>query len=430
MKSVFITYPDSFHKDGELPLQTLARLDLSFFDAVHVLPFYPSTSDRGFAVSDFTQVDPAFGSWKDLPRPLMLDCVFNHTSRSHPWLKERPEFYLRYKSPPSTRLFRPRSSPLFTKIGDWFYWTTFSEDQVDLNFSRDDVREELDRLIELYIQQGAVLLRLDAVAYFFKDYDFINTQQTLDYVNYLVRKYPRVRFVAEVNLPQEDIDTYTSFVCAYNFAFAPLMYYALLTGDVTELVNHLNTSHSNYFTVLATHDGIGLQAVTGRIPAQVLIDDTRSKGFFASDYELNINYFDAVGSEEKFLLAHAVLLSLEGISGVYYHSLFGSRGVYATTPRDANRATISFDTLQEELLEDFPRSRVYSALKALVVARRKYLFGSQSASFRDGVLTLLREGVCCVFNFSEEEVVVSGIDLITGKQVSSLPAFGYAWFKK
>ena len=431
MQTVFITYADSFHKDGELSLTTLSRLDLSFFDAVHVLPFFPSSSDRGFAVKDFTIVDPAFGSWSDLPRPLMVDCVFNHTSREHSWMKSHPQFYLRYKEPPSTRLFRPRNSPLFTKVGDWYYWTTFSEDQIDLNLSRDELREELEKLIELYISRGAVLLRLDAVAYFFKDYDSISTQETHDYVKYLVSKYPQVMFVAEVNLSQEAIDEYASYVPAYNFAFAPLMYYSLLTGDVDELVKHLNTSHKNYFTALATHDGIGLKAAATRIPIQTLIEDTRSKGFFASDYELNINYFDAVGSEEKFLLAHAVLLSLAGISGVYYHSLFGSRGVHATTPRDANRANISYDVLEEELLSDTTRSRVYSALKQLVLARKKYLAGdSQSASFSDGVLTLRRGEVTCLFNFTDQEVAISpGTDVLTNKPVSSLQPFGYVWFE-
>ena len=430
--AVFITYPDAVVKEGELPLKTLSRLDLSLFAATHVLPFFPSTSDRGFAITDFRSVDERFGCWADLPRPLMIDLVFNHTSASHPWFAQHPEYYLSVDAPVKTSLFRPRSSPLFTKINNKYYWSTFGPDQLDLNLYNASLREELDSIVDLYVRQGATLLRLDAVAYWYKDYHAISTPQTHRYIQSLIDKHPQVVFVVEANLDQEAIDSYTCYVHAYNFALAPLVLEALVFANLQPLVEHLNTPHKNYFNFLASHDGIGLSAVADRIDTRKLVTYTQGLGWSASDYELNINYFDALGGDaRKMLLAHALLLSLRGIPGVYYHSYFGSRGVKSSVPRDANREQLVYDELLAALgEEDSERARIKAGIDALLKARIDYLSDqSQAASLEDGLLTLRRGEVTCLFNFSDtpRKLGVCVRDVVSDEDVRVLEPFGYAW---
>jgi glucosylglycerate phosphorylase len=68
--SVLITYADQVRAPGEAPLRTLRRLLdgplAGTTSAVHLLPFYPSTSDDGFSVADYDAVDPAVGDWDDV----------------------------------------------------------------------------------------------------------------------------------------------------------------------------------------------------------------------------------------------------------------------------------------------------------------------------------------------------------------------------
>ena len=429
--AVFIMYPDAVVKEGELPLETLNRLDLSLFGATHVLPFFPSTSDRGFAVKDFRSVDERFGCWADLPRPLMIDLVFNHTSASHPWLESHPEYYLVVDEPPQTTLFRPRSSPLFTKIDGTYFWSTFGPDQLDLNLYNESLREELESIIALYVRQGAKLLRLDAAAYWYKDYHAISTAATHEYVESLMGKFPGVEFVVEANLSQELIDEYTSYVRAYNFSFPALVLEALVFDNLSPLVDHLNTPHSNYFNFLASHDGIGLSAVRDRVDTSRLVEYVRDLGWPAREYELNINYLDALGGDvQKFLLAHALLLSLRGIPGVYYHSYFGSRGVASEVARDVNREQLDYDSLVQELSAGSDRSRIKDAMDCLLQAREKFLSDQpQEAYLEDGLLVVERGEVRCLFNVSDKPRAFGTVarDVVSGLEIESLAPFGYAW---
>ena len=174
-----ITYGDSIVNDDEAPLRALANLvgsDLAdAISIVHVLPFSPYSSDRGFSVIDYTEVDPNLGTWADMAAlsdqvPLMFDLVLNHSSSSSEWFQqflqdEEPgRDYIMTGEPDwdLSTVTRPRSTPLLsefdTAVGPQLVWTTFSRDQVDLKWSNPELVAEMLRIIDLYISRGACLL--------------------------------------------------------------------------------------------------------------------------------------------------------------------------------------------------------------------------------------------------------------------------------
>ena len=184
--SVLITYGDMIQHDGGRPLQSLGAFLQShlteLISIVHILPFYPYSSDDGFSVIDYRQVNPDFGNWKDIAHlgenfRLMLDAVVNHISAQsvefQGYLNGDPDYETFFLSlEPDTdlsRVFRPRTSPVLTPFqtsrGEKYVWTTFSVDQIDLNYTSPDVLIEVIDILLFYIAHGAELIRLDAITF-------------------------------------------------------------------------------------------------------------------------------------------------------------------------------------------------------------------------------------------------------------------------
>ena len=93
---MLITYGDGIKREGEAPLATLRSFlneELSdTVSAVHLLPMFPYTSDDGFSVTDFKEINPELGDWEDIGNlgkqyDLMFDAVINHVSKSSRTLK-------------------------------------------------------------------------------------------------------------------------------------------------------------------------------------------------------------------------------------------------------------------------------------------------------------------------------------------------------
>ena len=179
---VLITYGNSLQSPGEPPLQSLKRfLDTYLkdsFSLVHVLPFFPYSSDDGFSVTDFRAVNPELGTWDDILAvgksfDLGIDLVLNHCSREHLWFVDfvhgdQPGADYFIETDPKANLsmvVRPRTSPLLTKVrtprGLRHLWATFSNDQIDLNYANPDVLLEMVDIVFDYLRRGARLLRLD-----------------------------------------------------------------------------------------------------------------------------------------------------------------------------------------------------------------------------------------------------------------------------
>ena len=187
--SILITYGDTIFSEGESGIMTLERFLKNFvgdaIKSVHLLPMYPYTSDDGFSVVDYKKINPELGTWEHIRElsgsySLMFDAVINHISKSSEWFqgylqdKEPYKDYFITCDPEAdySMVTRPRSLPLLTKFdtvsGDKYLWTTFSEDQIDLNFGCPTLLAEIIDVLLFYGSMGAKFIRLDAVGFMWK----------------------------------------------------------------------------------------------------------------------------------------------------------------------------------------------------------------------------------------------------------------------
>lgn len=433
--SILITYGDQVQAQNEKPLKTLnvfCKLHLTdIVSGIHILPFFPSTSDDGFSVLDYRKVDPALGDWDDITSlrghfRLMYDAVVNHISSRSEWFQGFLRGDPRYRDyfiavdglPDLSQVVRPRTLPLLTNFktssGEKRVWTTFSEDQVDLNYKNSEVLLEILDVLLMYAERGADFIRLDAIAYLWKEIGTtcIHLPQAHRIIQFLRAAFdevaPHVHLITETNVPHTDNVSYfgdgtNEAQLVYNFALPPLTLHTFHTGDARLLSDWARTfalpsDKTTFFNFLASHDGIGLNPVRGILSdADIasLVDKTLAHGGLISykqeadgtqsPYEMNINYFDALsdpnGKEpldlqvERFLAAQAIMLSLVGVPGIYFHSLFGSRGwlegVRQTGHnRTINREKLQFDKLQEGLAaQGSLRSKVFRQYRRLLLAR-------------------------------------------------------------
>lgn len=433
--AVLITYADQVTEPGVAPLRTLAAFAgqhlWSVVSAIHLLPFYPWSSDDGFAVKDYFAVDPAYGTWEDVRRlgeqfDLMFDAVFNHLSAQSEWfqrfLADEPAyrgFFVTVEGAADlSRVVRPRALPLLTEFqtraGPRRVWTTFSADQVDLNFKNPAVLLAVLEVLLFYAAQGAKFIRLDAIAYLWKEpgTPCIHLPQTHRVIQ-LFRAVlddvaPHVLLLTETNVPHRENVSYfgdgtNEAQLVYNFALPPLVLHTLATGRADRLTAWARSlqwpsDRVTFFNFLASHDGIGLNPARGILSeaeVDALVDRTRRHGGFISDklnpdgsrspYEMNINYFDALSDPaaaeapaaagDRFLCAHAILLALRGVPGLYFHSLFGSRGDRAGAeatgiPRRINREKLRRSELEAAMADPASRRRrVFDGLRKLLAAR-------------------------------------------------------------
>lgn len=434
--AILITYGDQSREPDRPPLQSLADfLETHLGDVisgVHLLPFYPSSSDDGFSVIDYRQVDPALGDWADVARlgrrfRLMFDGVFNHISRHSAWFQgfvrgEAPyrDYFITVEPGADLSLVvRPRALPLLTPVetahGLRHVWTTFSDDQIDLNFANPQVLLEIIDVLLFYVAQGAEIIRLDAIAYLWKEIGTtcIHLPQTHRVVklfrSVLDAVAPGVLLITETNVPHQDNISYfgdgtDEAQLVYQFPLAPLVLNALQTGRVAHLRQWAASlsppsSRTTFFNFLASHDGIGVMPARGILneaEIQALVDRTRAHGGHVSlktnpdgsqsVYELNINYFDALSDPQageplerqvkRFIVAQAIMLALQGLPGIYVHSLLGSRsypaGVAETGRyRSINRQKFQRSDLERELADTGSlRYQVVQAFRQLLLQRK------------------------------------------------------------
>jgi sucrose phosphorylase len=430
-----ILYGDQITEPGRVPLQTVAdflQTHLTgIINGVHLLPFFPYSSDDGFAITDFRQVDPRLGGWEDVEEiarrfRLMVDVVLNHVSGRHPWFESfkrgeapyRDYFITVDPKADLSQVVRPRASPLLTPVvtpqGEKLVWTTFGPDQLDLNYRNPWVLLEMLAVILLYAARGARILRLDAAAYLWKEpgTPCIHLPQTHAVIK-MIRAVldavaPSVMLLTETNVPHEENVRYfgdgtDEAQLVYNFALPPLVLHAFQAGDATRLTEwaaQLRTPPgTSFLNFLASHDGIGLLPARGLLTddeIQALVDRTLEHGGLVSYrrrpdggrdvYELNITFYDALNDPhcpdeerdiQRFIASQAIMLSLAGVPGIYIHGLLGSRNCMHRVrrtgePRAINREGFERIRLEEELSDpDSLRSRVFEAYTHLLKIRRR-----------------------------------------------------------
>jgi glycosidase len=428
---ILITYGDMVQQSGEAPLNTLNTFLKKYLgdvvSTVHILPFYPYSSDDGFSVIDYRRVNPDFGSWKDVANlsenfRLMFDAVVNHTSAQsgafQGFLKGDPKYqdFFTVVDPNTdlTRVFRPRATPVLTPFetaaGKKHVWTTFSADQVDLNFANPEVLLEVIDILLFYAAHGAEFIRLDAVTYVWKEIGTtcINLPRTHRIVQImrtvLDMVAPNVVIITETNVPHKDNVAYfgdgtNEAQMVYNFALPLLTLHAFHNADVGILSDwaatlDLPSDQATFFNFLAAHDGIGMLPVKNILSLENLSDlaaRTQSlEGYVSyksnedgsqSPYELNINYLDALSDPDKvkkgidhldelninyldalndpdlpeenvkliakrFLATQAIMLALRGVPGIYFHSLFGSQNWSEGVEQTGRHRTINRQKVQ------------------------------------------------------------------------------------
>ncbi|MEQ8965276.1 MAG: alpha-amylase family glycosyl hydrolase [Azospirillaceae bacterium] len=381
---VLITYADQVTAPGAAPIGVLHRwLEHRLhdvLDSVHILPFYPWSSDDGFAVIDYREVAPALGDWATVERfaqrfNLMVDAVINHVSAESPWVEAfrrgDPPWagYFRVVRPDEnlSAVVRPRTTPLTCPIdtveGEKRVWTTFSADQIDLDYANPDVLAEVIDVLLFYVARGAKLIRLDAVSYLWKasGTPCINLPETHDCIramrDVLDAVAPGVAVVTETNVPHDENVAYfgdgtDEAQMVYQFALPPLLLDAARRGSAGRLTQwaaslRLPAPDCCFFNITATHDGIGLRGAQAWLPAEdidALAGMAEARGGAVAyrtteagprAYELDITFFDVLlppgedpASEtaiQRYLTIQAVALSLAGVPGIYFHNLFGTR---------------------------------------------------------------------------------------------------------
>lgn len=438
---VLITYSDLIRAEDQPPLETLAELSKKYLKGVintlHILPFFPSSSDRGFAVKDFTEVDPALGDWEDIERlkddfNLMFDGVFNHVSSKSHWFQEfinqNPE-YINFFTVFSTSekipedylklLVRPRTTDVLTPFdtlnGKKLVWTTFSPDQIDLNYRNPKVLIKMVEVLLYYIRRGADLVRLDAVTYL---WDQLGTPGVhLKQTHTIIRLFrdvlnavaPHVALITETNVPHEDNISYfgngeNEAQMVYNFALPPLVLHTFQTGNAAKLTDwavslqHISNT-ATYFNILDCHDGIGVMAVKNILSQEEIemmalrvlehggfISYKKERDGSERPYEFNITWYSAINNEDsdedvdfqvsRYIASRSIQLVMMGVPGIYLHGLLGSKNdaesvIEEEQTRSINRKTLSRNELIRSLLD--PKTTTYKVVYHLVrlILKRK-----------------------------------------------------------
>lgn len=504
-----ITYGDSFQNGNEKGLKVLREVVQTYLDDsitdVHLLPMFPFTSDDGFSVTDYLTINPALGDWDDIKKlaqkkRLMYDFVANHMSAKSEWFKKFlnndigfEQSFVEYQEEfDTTNVTRPRTSPLFheysTDKGEKKkVWTTFSDDQVDVNPKDPIMLARLSEVLLEYTFRGASSIRLDAIGFLWKDsgttcMHLPKTHEIVKMWRTLLNHFsPNTQIITETNVPhKENIsylgDGHNEANQVYQFPLPPLVLFSFIQENTQKLAEWASTIHAlsdeaTFFNFLASHDGIGMRPVEG------ILDDTeretivervlnnQGKVSYKSNpdgsqtvYELNINYGDALRSSEdtdqlaakKLIAAHNILLSFVGVPAIYYHSIFGSRGDLQGVEesginRRINRQKIETKQLATELDIDSYRKTVYEGITRLLKERQNYEafspYGEQEVLHLDEQVFALKRTakdgseIISLTNVTGTEKIVeglNGINVLTQTEVDNnfiLAPYGIAWIK-
>ncbi len=485
-----ITYGDSIRENGITPLATLKKFyETKLKDSIsgiHILPFFPYSSDDGFSIIDYVKVNDSLGDWDDIENisaqcNLMSDLVINHCSSRSQWFenfkhRKNPGMDYFFEANPSDDLsmvVRPRTSPLLREVetldGKKYVWCTFSHDQVDFNFSNPQLLCEIVNIIKLYLDKGVKTFRLDAVAFMWKEIgnSSINhpkTHEIIRLIRSLIDHYDSdIILITETNLPNHENLSYFGNAneahAVYNFSLPPLILHAMMTGNSQHLKQWQMSmppaqQGTFYFNFLSSHDGIGLR------PAEGLLDENEigslvntmqnfggriswrsTENGQSKPYEINITYFDAMQGTlsgpdqwqvQRFICAHAVMMSLEGVPAIYIHSLLATHNyhdgvIHSNQNRAINRYKWDYHDITKKLEDSTTHhAKVFQQMLYLLRLRCKQpafhpnatqftlhlgeqLFGFWRQSLKRD------QSIFCIHNISNQTITIplSSINLIT-----------------
>ncbi len=431
---ILITYGDSVTDPEENSLQTLYRFMNTYlreqFSGVHVLPFFPFSSDDGFSVIDYRRVDSRLGSWDDISRigdnfDLMVDLVINHISRKSSWFRDfiedrgpRKDYFIEIDPDLDlSAVTRPRTHPLAVPVetasGTRHVWATFSEDQIDLNFANPDVLLEMIDILLFYVRKGARFIRLDAIGFLWKKVgtNCIHLPETHEIImllrDILEVVAPQVVLISETNVPERENFSYfgagDEAHMVYQFSLPPLLLHALQKGNSRYLREWAARIPDpppgcTYLNFSTSHDGIGLRPAEGLLPAEEIDELVETiKGYGGevsmrlegngrnSPYELNVSLFDGLMGFKRdrdqwqiprFFCSQIINLALRGIPAIYLHSLTATpndlkKFRLTGSARAINRHQWNYRRLKDLISNPFtPNGVVFNEFRRLLRNRR------------------------------------------------------------
>ncbi len=476
---ILITYGNSIKKESKKGLESLhdfIRELNGVFSILHILPFFPYSSDDGFSVTDYYAVNTELGDWSDIKKlnreiDLMIDLVINHISSKSHWFQsylngdpEFRDFFIAIDPEEDLKkVVRPRNTPLLSPFestdGRKYLWSTFSSDQVDLNFSNPEVLLRMADLLLFYVEKGARIIRLDAIAYLWKKIGTpcIHLPEThevvklfRDILDYL---YPEAILLTETNVPNDENLSYfgekDEAQMVYQFSLPPLLLHSLHSGNSKYLSKWAQTipdpaPDATYFNFTASHDGIGVRPLEGLMPKEEKmemmnkmvefgghISTKTNKDGTESPYEINITYLDALKGTSKgtdsfqtsrFLCSQLIMLELKGIPAVYIHSLTATPndklGAKETgRPRSINRKKWDWYELKAHLKENGQAGIIFNELKKIIALRKMqpafHPNAKQSVTFvQDEIFAVRREAkneqqvIVCISNIQDQTLEI------------------------
>jgi glycosidase len=422
---MLICYPDHVRQEGVRTLKTLHNFLKEFaqgtINRVHILPFFPFSSDDGFSVTDYYRVNEPYGDWDDIRSmsedfQLMFDLVMNHVSAKSEWFSKFLEgdqyfkgFFTSFdREIDTSKVLRPRTNPVLTPFqtseGKRYVWTIFSPDQVDLNYHNPEVLLQVMRVLLFYVEQGAEAIRLDAPAYQWDDpttssFDLPQGHEIVQLMRDVLESVaPGVWLVTETVMPHRQNmsyfgDSHNEAHLVYNFILESLLPHTFLKKDTRKATAWLKQveapgAETSFLNLTESHDGIHTVPAKGILTEDEIGDvgtDCAHKGgkvLYRSvpgkqpePYEFNIAYLDAIGTIEGFLASQAIQLALRGVPLIYFNNFIGvqnwkegyRRLGYS---RAIHRKKFSYAELVDEMQDpDSTKHKVHTGYIRLLQAR-------------------------------------------------------------
>lgn len=434
---MLITYADSMGKNlGEMH-KIINKHYRKAIGGIHILPFYPSSADRGFAPIRYDTVDGNFGSFDDIERLgddyyLMFDFMVNHISAQsefyRDFLKNKDaspykDMFIRYKdfwengepTKAQTDLIykrKPRAPYVEAQFADGStekIWCTFCEEQIDLDVSKDVTKRFITETLESMCRHGAAVIRLDAFAYAVKKADtncFFVEPDTWDLLYDIEKTVSEhgCEILPEIHehytIPMKIAD---KGFWIYDFALPVITLHALFNHTGKYLKKWLEMCPMKQFTTLDTHDGIGIVDVKDLIPddeienvkEQMYSRGANVKKIYSSEaynnldiYQVNTTYYSALGNNDNaYLLARAIQFFAPGIPQVYYVGLLAGKNDVELMERTKNGRDINRHYYSAEDIDKEQDREVVRKLKELMELRN-----SHAAFGLDGSISVTADG--------------------------------------
>lgn len=421
-KIMLITYADSFGKDLKKLKWVVDRYFKREINGIHVLPFFPSSGDRGFAPVNYREVDPAFGDWGDVKAlageyELMFDFMINHLSRRSPEFldfmekhdaSEYADMFLRFKK------FWPGGEPTqeqvdllnkrkpcapceeihFADGSTEKIWCTFDDEQMDLNLESEAAWKFVESTLRFLMEQGAGMIRLDAFAFATKKLNtscFFIEPEMWD----MMKRVQGILDEKGIPMLPEIHDHYTVQLkiaehgyTVYDFVLPVMVLHTLYSQSSRRIRHWLSICPRDQHTTLDTHDGLGtvdVEDLLSEEELQSVIDQTEKYGAnFKWDYsqkalgekrvyQINCSYYSAVGEDDdSYLLSRAIQFFTPGVPQVYYMGLLAGENDYELMERTNYDRNISRHNYTVEEIEAAVEKPVVKRLRRLMQFRNAY----------------------------------------------------------